>query len=149
MACVRILNDISFYCQTHDYVRLFTLDMRKALDTISHESIWRGLTKSEPTLHASFVNWIADSLTNRCHYTFFSECTSQVMQTNQGAPQGTFGAPTYYSSSVNDISVNDLDGKLSVLADDNTPKKPGYFDRLISHLRICQKYRLQAESPAE
>ena len=42
------------------------------------------------------------------------------MQTNQGAPQGTVGVPTFYGISVNDISVNDLDGKLSVLADDSS-----------------------------
>ena len=63
-AGIKILNDISFYCQTHDYVRLFTLDMSKAFDTILHESIWRGL-KLKPTLHASFVNYIADFQTNR------------------------------------------------------------------------------------
>ena len=61
---IKILNDISFYCQTHDYVRLFTLDMSKAFDTILHESIWRGL-KLKPTLHASFINYIADFQTNR------------------------------------------------------------------------------------
>ena len=62
---------------------------------------------------------------NRCHNTCFSECSSQVMQTNQGDPQGTVGAPTYYGFSAHDISVNDLDGKLTVFADDNTPIIPG------------------------
>ena len=51
------------------------------------------------------------------------------MQTNQGALQGTIGAPTFYGISVNDISVNDLDGKLTVLVDDSKPIKPGCFDR--------------------
>ena len=116
-ACIKILNDISFYRQTPDYVRLFTLDMSKAFDTISHESIWRGPTKLKPTVNASIVN--------RCNYTCFFECTSQVMQTNQGAPPGTIGAPTYYGFSVHYISVNDLDGKLTVFTDDNTPIIPG------------------------
>ena len=77
----------------HDDVRLVALDMSKAFDTVIHSAIIFGLETLQPPLHKTVVNWAADFLSGRMHFNSINNACSDILQTDQGVPQGKIGGP--------------------------------------------------------
>ena len=55
-----LLNDIYIMRRSTDYIRVITLDMSKAFDTVSHSSIVSGLCALQPNLNPYITNWYVD-----------------------------------------------------------------------------------------
>lgn len=123
-AGIKILNDVYSY-NHYDYARIIALDMSKAFDTLSHQSIISGMVAVEPQILPQVINWVASFLKDRRHYTVYRGIHSSQLTTNQGAPQGTVGAPTLYGIATNSVSSSHCTAKLTIFADDNTPVMPG------------------------
>ena len=87
----------------NDYIRLITLDVSKAFDSISHRAFIDGFHK----IHYNFflLAWYNSFLSGRIQSTFVNEQLSRELTTSQGAPQGTVNGPQLFNSGTNDISV--------------------------------------------
>lgn len=120
-ALIKTLNDIHRSDIDVDYTRVITLDMSKAFDTISHQCIFEGLNGLTPPLKPMIINWCMNFLQHRKHYTQYGNEISTLLETNQGVPQGTVGAATFYNTGTMDISINDNRCSITTFADDNTP----------------------------
>ena len=64
-ALLKLLHDIHQLRSTQDYVRVITLDLSKAFDTVSHISIIDSLKTLEPCISPYLINWFADFLSSR------------------------------------------------------------------------------------
>ena len=124
-ALVKILNDIESYRPTHDYVRIIALDMSKAFDCISHESIREGLLSLNPPINPYVTNLLLNFLTERTQFVEFDGKKSEIESTNLGVPQGTVSGPCLYNLGTNKIEICANLGTLTSFADDNTPVVPG------------------------
>ena len=102
-ALIKLLNDVYYIRSENDYVRIITLDLSKAFDSISHRAIIDGLHKSH--YNPFLINWYNSFLSGRVHSTLVNDQLSRELTTSQGVPQGTVNGPPLFNSGTNDISV--------------------------------------------
>ena len=100
---IKLLNDVYYLRSENDYVRLITLDLSKAFDSISHRAIIDGLLKSP--YNPFLLNWFISFLSGRVHSTLVNDQLSRELTTSQGVPQGTVNGPPLFNGGRNDISV--------------------------------------------
>ena len=69
-AILKLVNDCRQYKQAgYDYVRIFTVDMSKALDTVSHLAAMYGMMALTRRINPFVLNTLRDFLLNRCQIT--------------------------------------------------------------------------------
>ena len=128
-ARIKLLNDVNYLRSENYYIRLITLDLSKAFDSISHRGIIDGLHKSHYNLF--LLTWYNSFLSGRVHSTFVIEQLSRVLTTSQGVPHGTVNGPPLFNSGTNDISVTtdipERRCRLTNFADDFSPVVGGYI----------------------
>ena len=122
-ALIKLLNDV-YYCRSeNDYVRIITLDLSKAFDSVSHRAIIDGLHKSH--YNPFLINWYNSFLSGRVHSTLINDQLSRGLTTSQCVPQGTVNGPPLFNSGTNDISVttdiHERRCRLTKFADNFTP----------------------------
>ena len=122
-ALAKLLNDVYYIRSENDYVRIITLDLSKAFDSISHCAVIDGLHKSH--YNPFLINWYNSFLSGCVHSNLVNDQLSRELTTSQGVPQGTVNGPPLFNSGTNDISVTtDIPEKrcrLTNFADDFTP----------------------------
>ena len=122
-ALIKLLNDVYYIRSENDYVRIITLDLSKAFDSISHRAIIDGLRKSH--YNPFLINWFNSFLSRRVYSTLVNDQLSRELTTSQGVPQGTVNGPPLFNSGTSDISVTtdipERRCRLTKFADDFTP----------------------------
>lgn len=90
------------------------LDFKKAFDTIDHDRLLghiasigiRGFTKE----------WVKSYLEDRYQYVHCNSPVSDIRST--GVPQGSVLSPTLFTTYINDIGTMELQGQITMFADD-------------------------------
>lgn len=128
-ALIKLLNDIHHLRRTNEYVRLFTLDMSKAFDTISHRAIINSLNGIQPPISPFLLNWYNSFLSSRVHFTLINGHASGKLTMTQGVPQGTIHGPPLFNGATAGISlpVGVSHCRLTKYADDYTPVIGGHI----------------------
>ena len=111
----------SFYSQGFDYVRIVSIDLSKAFDTVQHRSAIQQLANVRPHINPYVINWVADFLCARCLFVSYKTARSSLYYTNQGVPQGTVGGPFLFNVATADLNLDNIpDSAMVKFADDGT-----------------------------
>jgi retron-type reverse transcriptase len=106
-----------------DFVRVLSIDLSKAIDTVTHNMIIRGLNDL-PGINKHVVNWCCSFLENRKQRVVLDDQVSNWITINRGVPQGTVSGPIFFNCSTNKLRVPDhwRDSKALIkFADDMYP----------------------------
>ena len=68
-ALINLLHDVYSLRKNYNYIRLITLEMSKAFDTIQHSEIFKEISRCVPLLNEYVVDVLKCFLTSRSHYT--------------------------------------------------------------------------------
>ena len=104
-ALINLLHDVYFLRKNYNYVRLITLDMSKAFDSIQHWEIFKEISRCVPLLDEYVVDVLKCFLTSRSPYTSLGSIFSPPASTNLtnlGVPQGAITGPIFFENAVND-----------------------------------------------
>ena len=100
-AFINPLHDVCSLRKIYNYIRLITLDMSKAFDTIQHLEISKEISRCVPPLNEYVVDVLKCFLTSRSHYTSLGSRFSPPASTNLGVPHGTKTVPIFFNYAVN------------------------------------------------
>ena len=101
-ALIKLLHDVYSLRKNYNYIRLITLDMSKAFDTIQHSELLKEISRCVTLLNEYVVDVLKCFLTSRSHYTTLGSRFSPPASTNVGVPQGTTTGPIFFNNAVND-----------------------------------------------
>ena len=109
-------------------VRVFSFDLSKAFDTVSHRIVSNKVKDLE--INPYVINWLIDFLSNRKQRVVGN--ITEFLDINRGVPQGTVLGPVLFSVMVNDISLAEpISCQLVKFADDislSIPIREGLID---------------------
>ena len=106
------------------YVRVFSFDLKKAFDSVSHDILCSKL-KNLP-LNPYIINWIVNLLDGRDQRVKIDGTRTDYVNINGGVPQETVLGPVLFSVMINDIKTVNAQNELVKFADDLTLEVPGY-----------------------
>ena len=120
-AILELQNHVASSEEKHfDYMRILSVDLSKAFDSVQHNLIVEKLSKVDPPINNYIINWISNFLTDRQIYTQFEAQTSDLRLINQGVPQGTVLGPPLFNTSAFDMNVNTIpNAEITKFADDS------------------------------
>ena len=129
--------------KSYNSIRLITLDISKAFDTIQHSEIFKEISRCVPPLNEYVVDILNCFLTSRNPYTSLGSRFSPPASTNLGVPQGTITGPIFFNYAVNDTFRCEFlmspSTQITVYADDNTPLIGGTYTGGDNALDIIHK----------
>lgn len=100
-------------------VALVTFDMRKAFDSLSHDSLLQSL--AEGGLPSDFISWIKSFLHSRKQKVLLNgELSSSTVNVTSGVPQGSVLAPYLFACHMGSLTVDSPDSQIIKYADDVT-----------------------------
>ena len=131
--------------KNHNYIRLITLDMSKAIDTLQHSEIFIEISRCVLPLNEYVVDVSKCFLTSRSLYTSLgSRFCVPPAATNLGVLQGTTTGPIFFKYAVNhtlrcEFAMSPCT-QVTVYADDNTLLIGGTYTGGNNALDIIHKY---------
>ena len=123
-APMNLLHDLYSLRKNFNYIRLITLDMSKAFETIQHSEIFKEISRCVPLLNEYVVDVLKCFLTSHSHYKSLGSSFLPPASNNLGVPQGTITGPIFFDYAVNDTFpcefLMSLSTQITPYADDNT-----------------------------
>ena len=101
-ALLKVTNDILMEMNSQHPVRLVSLDLSTAFDTIDHSVLLHRLQTSFGISGAP-LDWFKSYLSARSQHVFIPGTLSDSLQLNWGVPQGSYLGPLLYSSKLFNI----------------------------------------------
>ena len=102
-------------------VAMIALDLSKAFDRLSHESLIHTLSKPTAGLPSTFLQWIQDFLSDRSQRVSFQGAMStSITKVTSGVPQGSILAPYLFASHMGSLAALSSTTKIIKYADDVT-----------------------------
>lgn len=115
-AIIYLLDRISDYLSSNDYVNLMCLDISKAFDSVSHYSVVEAL--NDLPIPDELHNWIVSYLRNRMHNTKYNNAQSDFKYFNAGVVQGSGLGPVLFSLVMSTLKLHNPSNCLIAYADD-------------------------------
>ena len=94
------------------------IDLRKAFDTVNHNTLIRKLQKLGVSMSA--LKWFKSYLSCRSQKVCFKDCLSESCNISTGVPQGSILGPLFFIIFINSMNEAISHGKISMYADDTT-----------------------------
>ena len=102
-------------------VAMIAMDLSKAFDRLSHESLLQTLSNPSAGLPKNFLLWLRNFLSDRTQKVFFQGAfSSDTKRVTSGVPQGSILSPYLFASHVGSLTALSQSAKVIKYADDIT-----------------------------
>ena len=95
-----------------DFVRIFSFDLSKALDSVSHNILYSKL--KQVNINPYIINWLISFLDQRKQRVVVNGYRTKYVSINRDVPQGTVMGPVLFSIFINDIKADNTNKNLLV-----------------------------------
>ena len=102
-------------------VAMIAMDLSKAFDRLSHDSLFRTLSNPSSGLSKNFLSWLRNFLSERSQRVVFQGAlSSESKGVTSGVPQGSILSPYLFASHMGSLTASSRSAKVVKYADDIT-----------------------------